>query len=926
MLTSFGWNDSGGGTMVPRYVAKELSRRGWDVSVFHAAVGKTETGIPYEIREWDEDGVHLIGVFNRPHGLLDLGNPRREVDDPPITQAFGEALDRFKPDVVHFHNLHNLGSALLDQTSTRGIPAYFSTHNYWLACPRNYLFKTDLALCAGPGNRGGDCASCVGSSDVAGYQFRQAEIRSRFSRSINACLAVSDAVRQTLIATGYPAEMIDVVRQGVPSADATWEQLGRNRAFGRVGDRLTVAFFGSAYPHKGPQLLVEAAQLMRQRVRVLMHGEISPQFAEALRVLDRRGVVELRGAFSPSELPSLLADVDVAVLPSMWWDCAPLMAGECLAGRVPVVAARMGGLMEAVTDERDGLLFNGRSAADLARQLDRLASERGLLERLQSQIEAPRSFSAYVDDLEAYYAGARPCQAEIFEKPLAVRWVGDHRLNTSLSIINQRVTSELEKSGVRVERVERSGLSVDPPLPHVADVEVRHQWPPDFRPAASGRLAVIQPWEFGSIPLEWVEQINTNVDEVWVPSEFARQMYVRDGVAEDRVRVLPNGVDPRRFSPEGRRYRLRTKASGTRFLFVGGWIGRKGPDVLFDAYRAAFAGRDDVTLVVKDFGANGVYRGQERDVIRSHAASGALPRVEYIDRELSDSDMADLYRACDVLVHPYRGEGFGMPVLEAMACGKPVIVTAGGPTDEFCPDEACWRIPSSRMVLPNRIDRWETVQNVWMLEPDADALRHLLVEADRDVEGRARRGTAAHAAAEAYTWSDVGTLYLQCLRSVSELPLKSASPGSVGHDLEENVAARVLATPAWRGNDRLPELLKAWSQAAPVGTSACLYLLADPRVDGQPEALGAHVMQAAATAGVNLDGVADIVLLARPFRAGLHEGLFASIDAYVPLHLASAGYERLAERAGITVLAPDQATVGAWLSAHVGTQGLASAA
>ena len=55
--------------------------------------------------------------------------------------------------------------------------------------------------------------------------------------------------------------------------------------------------------------------------------------------------------------------------------------------------------------------------------------------------------------------------------------------------------------------------------------------------------------------------------------------------------------------------------------------------------------------------------------------------------------MAALYRSCDVLVHPYRGEGFAMPVLEAMASGLPVVVTAGGPTDEFCPDAAGWRIP-----------------------------------------------------------------------------------------------------------------------------------------------------------------------------------------------------------------------------------------
>ena len=140
-------------------------------------------------------------------------------------------------------------------------------------------------------------------------------------------------------------------------------------------------------------------------------------------------------------------------------------------------------------------------AADLARQLDRLAAEPGLLERLQAGIEAPRPFAEYVDELEAYYAGAAPVARAAGTPPRpAITWQGDHGLHTSLSHINNEVTARLE----RVQRLDRAGAPLDTPLPHPADVEVRHQWPPDLRPPRSGRLAVIQPWEFGAIPAEWV--------------------------------------------------------------------------------------------------------------------------------------------------------------------------------------------------------------------------------------------------------------------------------------------------------------------------------------------------------------------------------------------------------------------------------------
>ena len=169
-----------------------------------------------------------------------------------------------------------------------------------------------------------------------------------------------------------------------------------------------MGFFGSAYPHKGPSLLIEAAQRCDAEIRVEIHGDAQPQFAEHLRALDRRGVVTVLGAFDHDNLADRLAGVDVAVIPSLWWDCAPLMVAECLAGRVPVLAARMGGIPDFIRDGQDGLLFDGRDVDDLAAKLDRLAGEPGLLEQLQAGILPPRGFSEYVDELERYYDGERP--------------------------------------------------------------------------------------------------------------------------------------------------------------------------------------------------------------------------------------------------------------------------------------------------------------------------------------------------------------------------------------------------------------------------------------------------------------------------------------------------------------------------------------
>jgi glycosyltransferase involved in cell wall biosynthesis len=406
VLTSFGWDDTGGGTRVPRNVARELVRRGYAVTVFHAATAIIEGAEAYAVRTWWEDGVELVGVFNRPHALLDLGHPLREIDDPPIARAFASVLDRVRPVAVHYHNLHNLGASLVDESRARGIPAVFSTHNYWLLCPRNYLFRADLSLCSGPADEGRACAACVGTPGLAAdYALRRTGVADAFSAGVETCLAVSETVARVLVGAGFARDQVQVLPQAMPEPELIWAQVGRGRRPGRRGEDLVIGFVGSAYAHKGPQVLVAAAQRLPEGVRVVIHGDFRAGAERRLRAGDGKNRVEIAGSFAASDLPSILAGIDVAVVPSVWWDCAPLVVAECLAAGVPVVASRMGGIAESVRHDVDGLLVGGGDADALADALTRLAEEPGLLERLQGGIDPPASFGAYVDALEEAYRG-----------------------------------------------------------------------------------------------------------------------------------------------------------------------------------------------------------------------------------------------------------------------------------------------------------------------------------------------------------------------------------------------------------------------------------------------------------------------------------------------------------------------------------------
>src|SRR5262249_41242040 len=138
---------------------------------------------------------------------------------------------------------------------------------------------------------------------------------------------------------------------------------------------------------------------------------------------------------------------------------------------------------------------------------------------------------------------------------------------------------------------------------------VRHRWPPDLTPPPDGHWVFFQPWEYGSIPRQWVDLINQQVDEVWAYTHYVRECYAKSGIPADRVQVVPLGVACEGFHPQAPPLPL-TTTKPFKFLFVGGTIRRKGIDLLLDAYAQTFTRADPVCLVIKDMGSQTSYQGQ----------------------------------------------------------------------------------------------------------------------------------------------------------------------------------------------------------------------------------------------------------------------------------------------------------------------------
>ncbi len=381
------------------------------------------------------------------------------------------------------------------------------------------------------------------------------------------------------------------------------------------------------------------------------------------------------------------------------------------------------------------------------------------------------------------FFGCNNMDASHTQPQLNIVWEGPQMVTSSLALINREQCSNIIDSGVAdVTIIPTTDNQISPsgeakleklwahdirqksvPGAHTPFVWIRHQWPTNDAAPKGAKWVINQPWEFSHLTKKMADTFK-QADAIWTPTTFCRDAFIRSGVPADKIQIVPNGIDPALYTPDGPAPGIPTSKKFT-FLFVGGTIFRKGIDVLLKAYTTAFTASDDVCLVIKEIGGDSFYKGQTaEEIINNIRKNPNAPEILYTKSMLTDAQMAELYRSCDVFIAPYRGEGFSLPTLEAMACGLPVIVTAGGATDDFVDESVGWRIPSSEFSIGTTLDGMELTGEATMLEPDAEVLVETMmkiVQHPHEVREKGLRG--AHRARTEWTWKRATMKALACL-------------------------------------------------------------------------------------------------------------------------------------------------------------------
>lgn len=265
--------------------------------------------------------------------------------------------------------------------------------------------------------------------------------------------------------------------------------------------------------------------------------------------------------------------------------------------------------------------------------------------------------------------------------------------------------------------------------------------------------------EVDGLPREWVKRANM-MDEVWTPSSFNARTFKASGV-ERPVHVMPLGVNPAYFNPNIEGYPV---PGVFTFLSAFEWGERKSPEALLRAFNDEFRPDEPTVLVCKVYNQDASVN-VPREVGRLGLRDGGGRVVFSINEVVPAHQLGALYRSADCFVLPSRGEGWGLPILEAMACGLPVIATAWSAQTDFINDEIAY--PLSIEGLVSAEAKCPYYEGFNWAEPSYEHLRALMrhVYENRE-EARLKGARASSEVLGRWTWRHSAEKIIRRLREV----------------------------------------------------------------------------------------------------------------------------------------------------------------
>jgi glycosyltransferase involved in cell wall biosynthesis len=340
-----------------------LEHRGWSVVPFAMHHPRN---LP---SAWSEHFVDEI-EFGSAYSPLDKARrAARVIYSAQARERLDRLLDIARPDLCHAHNIyHHISPSILGLLARRGVPVVLTLHDLKIACPAYQMLATDgiCERCKGGKLYNVVAQRCIKQSLLLSSVVMAESVLHRFLGSYRDCVArfvvPSRFYIDKLGEWGWPSERF----RHVPN----FVEAERYEPCVRPGERFL--YFGRLSREKGLQTLLSATARARVPLTIVGTG---PDLESLRQTADRLSAdVQFRGFLSGTPLHDAIREARAVVLPSEWYENAPMSVLEAYALGKPVIGARIGGIPELVQEDRTGLLFASGDEDALADALERLQS------------------------------------------------------------------------------------------------------------------------------------------------------------------------------------------------------------------------------------------------------------------------------------------------------------------------------------------------------------------------------------------------------------------------------------------------------------------------------------------------------------------------------------------------------------------------
>ncbi len=385
-----------------------------DVRVF-----TREPGMKYEnftSRDLVYEGVRVRTVKYNIHPISHPLEPyAAQLSSKPLEKLFGDFLDEFQPDLVHFQHTMHLSPSLIAVAKQRGLPVVHHLHDYWYMCRQVQLLTLDDRICSGP-ESGMKCRQCLSNRFVrvpglgglfrllggGFYVYRNSVMRKMLCQA-DLLITPSLFLKRKFVEFGIPEEKIRFSEYGMNAKPYENIQPHRWERPIRFG------FLGTIVPHKGVHIAVDVfKKLDPSEARLDIYGQTVEgkveNYAEDLEKSAGPNV-HFHGAVDNDQIAEVLSRIDVLIVPSTWHETFCIVVREAMMAGVPSIASNVGAIPQVMEDGRTGMLFEPGNADDLLSKVRKIIADPDQINRFRANM--PSSFKTIDDnarELEEIYS------------------------------------------------------------------------------------------------------------------------------------------------------------------------------------------------------------------------------------------------------------------------------------------------------------------------------------------------------------------------------------------------------------------------------------------------------------------------------------------------------------------------------------------